>query len=234
MYSDYWRITACLSHVWYGIFQGAPDDWAEHKASKYLENWYWTPTFKADRIPFFILLYAFISGLITLWMITCTFWPLSWQSAQKPFTCILWPNLFYPFTYSPLWGPLHMIKAPQVLPHLYPQAFIYIWVKCGTIIISCSLAVLGDGLDQLTSVRLKSTILWFESNALNIQPLWPNGYMLWWYRSPVAKKDRPFFPSWIKAVTAISFTCYFAILVVWVGGLTENPLESYAIQWSLS
>ncbi len=34
-----------------------------------------------------------------------------------------------------------------------------------------------------------------------------NGYMVWWYWSPVAERaDRPFLSSWIKAVIAILFT----------------------------
>ncbi len=40
IYSDYCKITPCLSHYHTGIFQGAWDDRADHKASKYLETRY--------------------------------------------------------------------------------------------------------------------------------------------------------------------------------------------------
>ncbi len=81
---DSWRNTLCLSHVSYRISQGAWDDSAEHKASKYLQSWYWTPTFKAYRIAFFMLLCALIRGLLTLWIIICNFCSiLPWWNAQK-------------------------------------------------------------------------------------------------------------------------------------------------------
>ncbi len=69
----------------------ASDDWAEHKASKYLETRYWTPTFETCRIRFFMLLCALRSSLITLWIIICTFCStLPWQKCTEIF------YIFYP------------------------------------------------------------------------------------------------------------------------------------------
>ena len=147
-----------------GIFQGASDDLAEHKASTYLETRYWTPI-KAQHVPFFMLLCALISGPITLWIIICPFCRiLPWQSAQKAISLSQTCSIHLPPQLSR--DLCTCFKAPQVLPHLYHHVFIYIWVKWGTIVISCSLHMGIAMRSQLTSVGLKSTILWFESDAL--------------------------------------------------------------------
>ncbi len=141
------------------------------------------------------------------------------------------PHLFHLFTSSTLRGPVYLLQGTTcVTSSLSPCTYPHMSEMSGTIVIRCSLAVRSNGFEEPTNFYVGpiSMILWFVSDALNFQPLWPNRYMVWWYRSPVAKGDT-FLPSWIKAVTAVPLACYFAILAVCVGGLTEKPLESYAI-----
>ncbi len=148
-----------------------------------------------------MVLCALISGLITLWIIVCTFCSLlSWQSAQK--------NLYiYPAT-TPV-PSIYLLKSTGtcVLASRHQRYYCisiamylstYEWNACGTIFIRCSLAVRGNGFQEPTNFYMGpvSMILWFVSDALNFQPLWPNGYMVGWYRSPVAK-GKTFLPSWI-------------------------------------
>ncbi len=164
---DYSIITYHMYHI--GISQGASDDWAEHyKASKYLESWYWTLTFKAYRISFFMLLCALVSGPITLWIIICTFCSiLPWWSSPKAL-CISFSQTCFIHLSPQLSRDLLFVHASR--HHTYYLIFITmyltrsegIWVKLGTIVISCTAHGIYD-FDELTNfcrTEIHNLVVW--------------------------------------------------------------------------
>ncbi len=183
-----------------------------------------------------MLLYGLITGLITLWIIICTFLAFCLGKVHKNTLYIYIPhtNLFHQFTSSPLQRPVDILNAPEVLPSLYHRVFICIRVKWGTIVISCNQAVHGNGFDEATSFcgpEIHNLVAWvpcIEHSAIVTK--WVYGLMV-----PITsgKMDGPFLPSWIKVVTAIPFTCYSAILALWVDWLRSllNHMQYCCGRW---
>ncbi len=89
---------------------------------------------------------------------------------------------------------------------IYHHVFIYIWVKWGTIVVSCCLYV--------GMVKLTRQLTFFNPWSCGSRPMHfnysvivTNGHMAWWYRSAVAKSAELS----CQAVLWLLFHCWFAI-----------------------